>query len=81
MGIEQFVLEKGESLFMSNGVGEIVDNRLSEIVLYLSQNHPVSYGLLSIVTVILVGIFFSYARELVHYIRYDLDKKNYNFFK
>tara|TARA_B100000029_G_scaffold212866_1_gene210891 strand:+ start:281 stop:1381 length:1101 start_codon:yes stop_codon:yes gene_type:complete len=81
MGVEQFVLGKGESLFTSNGVSEITNSRLSEIVLYLSQNHPVSYGLLSIITVILVGIFFSYARELVHYIRYDLDKKNYNFFK
>ena len=81
MGIEQFVLEKGKSLFVSNEVNEIVDNRLSEMVLYLSQNHPISYGLLSIVTVILVGVFFSYARELIHYMRYDVDKKKYNFFR
>jgi len=81
MGIEQFVLEKGKSLFISNGVSEIVNTRLSEMVIYLSQNHPISYGLLSIITVILVGVFFSYARELVHYMRYDLDKKKYNFFK
>ena len=39
MGIEQFVLEKGESLFAVGGAGKI-DNRLGEIVLSLSQNYP-----------------------------------------
>ena len=30
---------------------------------------------------IFVGVVFSYARELVHYISFDIDKKKYNFFK
>ena len=80
MGIEQFVLEKGESLFATENVGKI-DNRLGEIVLGLSQNYPISYGFLSILIVIFVGVVFSYARELIHYIRFDIDKKKYNFFK
>ena len=80
MGVEEFVLEKGESLFAVGNSGEI-DNRLGEIVLNLSQNYPISYGFLSIVIVILVGIIFSYAREFIHYIRHDLDKKKYNLFK
>ena len=79
MGIEQFVLEKG-SLFQSNASGEI-NNRLSEFILHFSQNNPVSYAFLSIIIVVLVGVSFSYARELVHHIRYDVDKKKYNFFK
>ena len=78
MGIEQFVLEKG-TLFASGGAGKI-NNRLSEFVLSFSQNHPVSYGFLSITIVVLVGISFSYARELVHHIRYDVNKKKYKFF-
>ena len=80
MGIEQFVLEKGESLFATESAGKI-DNRLGEIVLGLSQNYPISYGFLSILIVIFVGVVFSYARELIHYIRFDIDKKKYNFFK
>ena len=80
MGIEQFVLEKGESLFATESAGKI-DNRLGEIVLSLSQTYPISYGFLSILIVVFVCVVFSYARELVHYIRYDIDKKKYNFFK
>jgi len=80
MGIEQFVLEKGKSLFNTNSSG-VIDNRLSELVLSLSQNYPISYGLFSIIIVIIVGTVFSYVRELVHYVRFDLDKKKYNFFK
>ena len=80
MGVERFVLEKGKSLFVSSGNGKI-DNQLSELILNFSQNHPISYGLFSIIIVILVGITFSYARELVHYIRFDVDKKKYNFFR
>jgi len=80
MGIEQFVLDKGESLFALNASGEI-NNRLGELVLFLSKTFPVSYGLFSIIIVILIGIAFSYARELLHHIRYDLEKKKYNFFK
>jgi len=80
MGIEEFVLGKGKSLFVVGGAGEI-NNRLGEIVLNLSQNYPVSYGFFSILIVIFIGVAFSYARELVHYIRFDLDKKKYNFFK
>ena len=80
MGVERFVLEKGKSLFVSSGNGKI-DNQLSELILNFSQNHPISYGLFSIIIVILVGITFSYARELIHYIRFDVDKKKYNFFK
>ena len=79
MGIEQFVLEKG-SLFKAIQGGEI-NNRLSEFILYFSQNNPISYAFLSIIIVVLVGITFSYARELVHHIRYDVDKKKYNIFK
>ena len=78
MGIEQFVLEKG-TLFASGGGGKI-NNRLSEFVLYFSQNHPVSYGFLSITIVVLVGMSFSYVRELIHHIRYDVDGKKYKFF-
>ena len=80
MGIEQFVLEKGKSLFIINGTGAI-DNRLSEIILNLSQSYPVSYGFFSIIVVVCVGIVFSYVRELMRYIRFDIDKKKYNFFK
>ena len=78
MGIEQFVLETG-TLFAVDKTGE-VNNRLSEFVLYFSQNHPISYGFLSILIVVLAGISFSYARELLHHIRYDVDKKKYKFF-
>ena len=78
MGIEQFVLEKG-SLFATNVSGEI-NNPLSEFVLSFSQSNPVSYGFLSIIIVVLAGITFSYARELIHHIRYDVDKKKYKFF-
>ena len=73
-------MEKGESLVATESAGKI-DNRLGEIVLGLSQNYPVSYGFLSILIVIFVGVVFSYARELIHYIRFDIDKKKYNFFK
>ena len=80
MGIEQFALEKGKSLFISNGSG-VIDNKLGEMVLNLSTNYPISYGFLSIMIVIFVGVAFSYARELVHYMRYNVDRKKYNFFK
>ncbi len=80
MGIETFVLEKGSSLFITNNTGSI-DNKLSEVILSLSTNNPVVYGFISIISVVLVGITFSYARELVHYIKFDIDKKKYNFFK
>ena len=80
MGIETFVIEKGSSLFATNKNGAI-DNKLSEVILSLSTNNPVAYGFLSIIIVVLVGISFSYARELFHYIKFDLDKKKYNFFK
>ena len=78
MGIEQFVLEKG-TLFTVNTAGEI-NNRLSEFVLSFSKDHPISYGFLSITIVVLAGVTFSYARELIHHIRYDVDKKKYKFF-
>jgi len=80
MGIETFILEKGSSLFITNKGGEI-DNKLAEVVLALSTNNPIVYGFFSIILVILVGVSFSYARELLHHIRHDLDKKKYNFFK
>ena len=47
----------------------------------LSTNYPISYGFLSIMIVIFVGVAFSYARVLVHYMRYNVDRKKYNFFK
>ena len=78
MGVEQFVLEQG-SLFTVNKSGEI-NNQLSEFVLYFSKNNPISYGFLSITIVVLVGIVFSYVRELIHHIRYDVDRKKYKFF-
>ena len=80
MGIETFVLEKGSSLFITQKAGEI-DNKLAEVVLALSTNNPMVYGFISIILVILIGVTFSYARELIHHVRYDLDKKKYNFFK
>ena len=80
MGIETFVLEKGSSLFAAVKTGEI-DNKLSEVILSLSSNNPIVYSFLSIIIVVLAGITFSYARELLHYIKFDLDKKKYNFFK
>ena len=80
MGIETFVLEKGSSLFAPIKSGQI-DNKLAEVILSLSTNNPITYGFLSIIIVVLVGISFSYARELVHYIKFDIDKKKYNFFK
>jgi len=80
MGIETFVLEKGTSLFITQKVGEI-DNKLAEVVLALSTNNPMVYGFISIILVILIGVTFSYARELIHHVRYDLNKKKYNFFK
>ena len=80
MGIETFVLEKGSSLFITQKAGEI-DNKLAEVVLALSTNNPMVYGFFSIILVILIGISFSYARELIHHVRHDLDKKKYDFFK
>ena len=80
MGIETFVLDKGSSLFAIESVGKI-DNKLAEIVLALSTNNPIVYGLISIITVVIIGITFSYVRELIRYIKFDLDKKKYNFFK
>ena len=80
MGIETFVLEKGSSLFVTEKAGEI-NNKLAETILALSANNPIVYGFLSIIMVVLIGITFSYARELVHHVRYDLDRKKYNFFK
>ena len=80
MGVEAFVLEEGKNLFINGKVGEI-NNRFSLMVLSLSNNHPVAYGFFSIILVVLFGTLFSYAREFVHYVRYDLDKKKYSFFK
>ena len=77
MGLETFVLKGG--LFVTDGSGEI-NNRLAEIILTLSETYPIVYGFLSIIVVIIIGVSFSYARELVHYIRYDMDKKKYKFF-
>ena len=80
MGIETFVLEKGSSLFITQKAGEI-DNKLAEVILALSTSNPMVYGFFSIILVILIGISFSYARELIHHVRHDLDKKKYDFFK
>ena len=80
MGIETFIIEEGKNLFINGQVGEI-NNKFGEIILSLSSNHPIAYGFFSIILVILFGIFFSYAREFIHYVRYDLDKKKYSFFK
>ena len=71
MGVETFVLE--DSLFIQSKSG-VIDNRLGEIVFDLSNNYPIVYGFISIIVVILIGTSFSYARELIHYIRYDIKK-------
>ena len=78
MGLESFVFES--SLFINGKTGEI-DNRLSQLILTLSNSYPVVYGFISIFIVIIIGTSFSYVRELIHYIRYDMDKKSYKFFK
>ena len=44
MGIETFVLEKGSSLFAPVKSGQI-DNKLAEVILSLSTNNPITYGL------------------------------------
>ena len=80
MGAELFIVEEGKSLFVNGKVGEI-NNKFGEMILSLSINHPIAYGFFSIILVVLFGILFSYAREFVHYVRYDLDKKKYSFFK
>ena len=80
MGIETFVMEKGSGLFVAETSGEI-DNKLGEIISALSTSNPIVYGLISIISVVLIGITFSYVREFLRYIRFDLDKKKYNFFK
>jgi len=77
MGLESFVFEG--SLFINDKTGEI-NNKLAEVVLILSNNYPFVYGFISIITVILIGISFSYMREFVHYIRYDMKEKRYKFF-
>ena len=77
MGLESFVF-KG-NLFATSSVGEI-NNRLSEIIFSLSNNYPVVYGLISILVVVLIGVSFSYIREFIHYMRYDIKEKKYKFF-
>ena len=77
MGVETFVLEG--SLFVSGENGKI-DNRLSEMIFGLSNDHPFVYGSIYIMVVVLIGISFSYVRELIHYIRYDMREKKYKFF-
>ena len=47
MGIEQFVLEKGEVYLTTGGTGQI-DNRLGEIVFTFLQNYPIFMDFLSI---------------------------------
>jgi hypothetical protein len=80
MGVETFIIEEGKNLFINVKVSEI-NNRFGEMVLSLSNNYPIAYGFFSIILVVLFGILFSYAREFVHYFRYDLNKKKYSFFK
>jgi len=80
MGIETFVVEKGQSLF-SGETGQATSSRLGDAILSLSLNHPIVYGFLSIILVVLIGICFSYVRELIHYVRYDMEKKKGEFFK
>ena len=50
------------------------------LVMNFSNNYPVVYGFTSIILVILIGVSFSYVRELIHYIRYDMSEKKYKFF-
>ena len=80
MGVETFIIEEGKNLFINGKVTEI-SNKFGEMILTLSSNHPIAYGFFSIILVVLFGILFSYAREFVHYVRHDLDKKKYSFFK
>ena len=78
MGLESFVFQ--DSLFINAKSGEI-NNRLGEIIFSMSNNYPIVYGFISIIVVILIGIAFSYARELIHYIRYDMKESKNKFFK
>ena len=79
MGIETLVLGSDENLFI-DGVSGKIDTKLAEIIFLLSNNYPITYAFLSIIIVVIIGISFSYARELVHYMRYNVDKKKYNIF-
>ena len=73
MGFQTFVLEKGENLFSGNKI-DVGISKLGEIISYYSFNFPISYSITSILLVIIVGVAFSYIREFIHYIRFDLKK-------
>ena len=72
MGIETFVFEN--SLFEKIKMEKLIID-LSELIFYIINNYPVAYGFFSIIVVIVIGVSFSYVRELIHYIRYDMEKK------
>ena len=76
MGIEQFVLEKGK--FICYNSSGMIDNRLSEVNTFIitKLSNLLRFIFYYVCIVIIVGTVFSYARELVHYVRFDLDKKN-----
>ena len=80
MGIETFVIEKGANLFINGTTGETTSS-LGRTVLSMSIQYPIAYGFSSIILVVIFGATFSYIREFVHYLRYDLNKKKYVFFK
>ena len=78
MGLESFVLK--DSLFINGKTGEI-NNRMAEVIFDLSNNFPIVYGFISIIIVILIGIGFSYAREFIHFMRYDMKEGKNKLFK
>ena len=64
MGFQEFVLEKGENLFVSKKLSEpTVISDLSQYLLNFSSNFSIYYAVLSIVLVIFIGAIFSYVRD------------------
>tara|TARA_B100000161_G_scaffold263860_1_gene235981 strand:- start:162 stop:1259 length:1098 start_codon:yes stop_codon:yes gene_type:complete len=76
MGFQEFVLEKGENLFVSKKLSEpTVISDLSQYLLNFSSNFPIYYAVLSIVLVIFIGAIFSYVREYIHYLKIEFSNK------
>ena len=73
-------MQKGANLFINGTTGETTSS-LGRTVLSMSIQYPIAYGFSSIILVVIFGATFSYIREFVHYLRFDLNKKKYVFFK
>ena len=74
MGVQTFVLEKGQNLFiqLKNNVNI---TELGNKIIYFSNNFPIGYAIFSIFIVIFIGVTFSYVRAFIHYLRYDYEWK------